>query len=73
MATVKISKLIEGEVIWTRESKSGRTAGECSSRMADRLDRRGFFNEHFVIGKGKGFGIVIGCGDNCIKFQEQTP
>jgi hypothetical protein len=64
-----IAKFKEGERIWTRVSRSGRSATEIHVRHAERLDKRGYFIQEINDrGNGKGSGIVMGTGDNCLCF-----
>jgi DNA polymerase II small subunit/DNA polymerase delta subunit B len=65
---VTISKFKEGEKIWSRQSKSGRSAIDIFIRMRDRLDRLGFFVEE--TSRNKAVYIIVGAGDNCLKFSE---
>jgi hypothetical protein len=64
-----IVKLKGGERVWTRVSRSGRSAIQIHVRHAERLDKRGYFIQEINNrGPGKGTGIVIGTGDNCLCF-----
>ncbi len=64
-----IAKFKEGERIWTRTSRSGRSATEIHMRTARRFESKGYFIQEINDkGKGKGSGIVIGTGDNCLCF-----
>ena len=64
----KIAKFKEGEKVWEIQSKSGRSALDIHIRMRERLDRRGFFTQE--LNGIKSVGIVVGTGDNCLKFYK---
>ncbi len=64
-----IVKIKEGERIWTRTSRSGRSATEIHVRHAERLDKAGYFIQELNNkGDGNGSGIIMGTGDNCLRF-----
>jgi len=63
-----IEKYKEGEKIWTRKSRSGRSAMDIHVRHAERLDKASYFIQELNDKNGEGSGILIGTGDNCLRF-----
>ena len=64
-----ISKYKEGELIWSRSfGNLERDPIKPFDRMKDRLHKLGYFFESGYDYKRNYFWIVVGGGDNCLRF-----
>jgi hypothetical protein len=64
-----IKKFKEGEKIWERKFFANRDPAYAFNRMVNRLYVLGFFFESGYDCKLDAFWIIVGTGDNCLRFE----